>query len=257
LLGKRSKFNKVDLISKYIHLKSFKFLLKVLVIPFSYFCFFKLVEKGIALRYLGSVKNKLLIDIGCGCGEFSLGLSSKGGVVVGVDIDKKAIIIAKNLSSRGCNFILADAQKLPFRSNVFDAICSLSCLEHVTNDDEAIKEMVRIVKSKGVVVLTVDTVIYKDLSFRSAVKKYKIIHYYHLQQLINKLKRHGLKITKGEYYIKSRISMFLYQLCLQDMRLNPLIFALGLYSTLILDSFLLRAKMIGCELAVRCEAIKS
>ncbi len=51
--------------------------------------------------------------------------------------------------------ICVDMVQLPYQANQFDLIIALDVLEHIKNDKLAVKEISRVVKSKGIVVITV------------------------------------------------------------------------------------------------------
>ena len=48
-----------------------------------------------------------------------------------------------------------DAHHLPFKSNKFNSVCSIACLEHLSNPFFAIKEMNRVLIKNGLLLLTV------------------------------------------------------------------------------------------------------
>lgn len=242
--------SKAQTITKYSGSKLFRFCLENLVIPCQYFCFYKVIEERLVLEYLSSIQNKVVVDIGCGCGELCLKLCKKGATaVVGIDLDRESLINARELS-REYSLIMADAQTLPLKSHISDAICSLSCLEHVNNDDKAIEEMARIVKPDGSVVLTVDSIAYNESMFRDAAKKYRVIHRYHLQQFKRQLRRQGINVKKAQYFINSRASMILYKASLKNKWFNLIFFPFSLYAALISDTLML-GNDLGCELAIK------
>ncbi|MHA2007329.1 MAG: class I SAM-dependent methyltransferase [Promethearchaeota archaeon] len=51
--------------------------------------------------------------------------------------------------------LCGDLTRLPFRDRAFDLACALDVLEHIKNDEFAISEISRILKKKGVLVVTV------------------------------------------------------------------------------------------------------
>ncbi len=93
------------------------------------------------------------LDIGCGVGANTEVLERFSKKTTGVDISKKAIDYAKQKhpSSR---FLLANATKLPFAKNSFDMVLCSEVIEHV-DDRKAIKEIHRVLKPGGLLMLTV------------------------------------------------------------------------------------------------------
>lgn len=90
---------------------------------------------------------KPVLDIGCGFGEFA-GVFFSSQVEVGLDIDEKEIQKAAQ-SGKYKNTIVADARKLPFASNSFQTVISISTLEHIPDNFKVFKEVHRILKPGG------------------------------------------------------------------------------------------------------------
>jgi len=77
------------------------------------------------------------------------------------EIDPKAIPqIQEQINNQGfknIHQVEADVRNLPFPDNSFDRVFCISVVEHIEKDrDKAIKELIRVLKSKGVLILTMD-----------------------------------------------------------------------------------------------------
>lgn len=111
-------------------------------------------------RFLQYTRGNKLLDVGCGDGVFCLELEKRGWNVTGIDINvtklKKARERIAKTSSKA-EIIAADAQKPPFRSNIFDVAVSNCALEHIYDDESVIRECYRILKKSGSLILTVPT----------------------------------------------------------------------------------------------------
>jgi ubiquinone/menaquinone biosynthesis C-methylase UbiE len=120
---------------------------------------------GVAnLVFLDYVRGRRsLLDLGCGTGGSTLFLAQKlkSRLIVGVDLIKDMIKVAKkNAIARGfgnISFLVCDGRHLPFQASCFealvsrgDAFCFLIPLEN------AVQELRRIMKPGGVVVLEMD-----------------------------------------------------------------------------------------------------
>ena len=79
-------------------------------------------------RVLASVKDKRVIDIGCGTGEFTLEIAAIAKQVAGVDFSKRALSKAReNLRSKKSTNVevkLAPADELPYPGGSFDQAIS-------------------------------------------------------------------------------------------------------------------------------------
>lgn len=97
------------------------------------------------------LKNPKILDIGCGAGK-NLEELQNLGTVYGLDSSKEAL---KYCRKRGLkNIKIGSAEKTNLKSNYFDIVTILDVLEH-TDDKRVFKEMGRIVKKKGIIIITV------------------------------------------------------------------------------------------------------
>jgi ubiquinone/menaquinone biosynthesis C-methylase UbiE len=121
---------------------------------------------GVAnLVFLDYVRDrKLILDVGCGTGgsTFFLAEHGKAELIVGVDVVKSMIRVArisavkKGLSHKTC-FVICDGRYLPFKVSCFDALVSRGdafCFLNPLKD--AVHEFKRVLSSGAVVVIEMD-----------------------------------------------------------------------------------------------------
>lgn len=84
-----------------------------------------------------------VLDIGCGANNF---VRSYGNGV-GVDV----------AAWKGCDVVINDAAKLPFKKGEFDTVSYLACLNHIPNRDESVKEAARVLGKDGRIIVTMIT----------------------------------------------------------------------------------------------------
>jgi SAM-dependent methyltransferase len=98
-----------------------------------------------------------VLENGCGVGIYVDRLSSISSHVVGLEYDLERAYTAQELTKNLPNaFILnAASERLPFPDNFFSLILSHEVLEHVRDDQLAVREMVRTLKPGGRIVLFV------------------------------------------------------------------------------------------------------
>jgi len=104
-------------------------------------------------------KGSRVLEIGCGVGFTSCHIAKTYGCrVVGIDNREEMVAWSRDRAKRNglsnkTEFIVADAGKLPFKANSFDAVISESVLAFVKHKGKAVKECVRVAKPGGYVAL--------------------------------------------------------------------------------------------------------
>jgi len=108
------------------------------------------------IKFLKGVKPRAkLLDIACGNGYFLKNASDVGLEVAGVDLSFEGIKIAhKILGEKDC-VCVGEGENLPFISAYFDYVTCLGSLEHFTDQEKAIREMLRAGKQQAQFVLIV------------------------------------------------------------------------------------------------------
>jgi SAM-dependent methyltransferase len=114
---------------------------------------------GKCLRYLYKCdKNSTIIDIGCGEGS-GLVLAKNLGFnnLTGLEVSIEQLISAKKKLGNSINYIYAGTDlKFPVKNNSLDVVLSLSVIEHIINKETFVKELQRIVKPGGIVIISSD-----------------------------------------------------------------------------------------------------
>ena len=92
------------------------------------------------------------LDAGCGYGVFSAAAASRGAAVVSIDIGAR--LVARAAARAGSRGVVTDACTLAFRDECFDVVVSSEMLEHTEAPLAAVRELGRILRVKGLLVLT-------------------------------------------------------------------------------------------------------
>lgn len=103
------------------------------------------------LDRLGMKKNQRVLDVGCGQGLFLARMSGAYGVKgVGIDVSRESIKHAnEKYADRNISFNAANSTKIPFNKETFNYVVSFDVLEHITDQDKAVAEMMRVLKPGG------------------------------------------------------------------------------------------------------------
>ena len=97
-----------------------------------------------------SLKNKWVLDAGCGAGRFAEIALKAGAHVVAIDYSNAVDAAKSNLSQfEKLHLIQADIYNLPFRKESFDYVYSLGVLQHTPNVEKAFKSLVPLIKPGG------------------------------------------------------------------------------------------------------------
>jgi len=114
------------------------------------------------LRLLGDVSERSVLDVGCGNGRHVVELAKKASVVVGVDLSKRLIKIAKGRIKRlglahRAMLVVSDALFLPFRRASFDVVVCIAVVHHIPTKGlrhKAVNEMAEAMRSGGLCLIT-------------------------------------------------------------------------------------------------------
>ena len=123
-------------------------------------------------------KDKSVLDIACGEGYGTNLLSKLAKTVAGVDIDNQTILEAKiKYTSPNIQFAQGDTSNIPFPDSTFDVVVSFETIEHHDKHDEMIKEIKRVLKPNGIIIIsTPDKYVYTDL--KGTINKFHIKELY-------------------------------------------------------------------------------
>lgn len=104
---------------------------------------------------LGDVKNKQILDVGCGIGNLSFYLAQEGATVTGIDLSKNSIEVCKKEAKRkgiDIDFREMNAQVPDFDDESFDMIVGSRVIHHLPNLELFFKECNRLLKKNGYIV---------------------------------------------------------------------------------------------------------
>lgn len=126
----------------------------------------KIVEQ--LLQLLSSQPNKKFLDIGCGSGNYTGALETKGLDIEGIDISDEMLnkAIQKYPSIK---FSQGDAKKLPFQEDNFDGATCILATHHINDNQKLFQEVFRVLKEGNFVIFTATP---------EQMKRYWLCHYF-------------------------------------------------------------------------------
>lgn len=170
--------------------------------------FIRRIEWQRMFEWLDPKEGERILDVACGDGVLSLKIAERCCGVCGIDISGDAIENAKRLAERAgiaCEFKVEGAEVLPYPDEYFDKIVCSSSLEHFKDDVNALKEMHRVLKPYGKVVLTTDSFTYPisdELKERHREIAY-VVNYYTRETLKGRFEIAGFEMYRSEYLLNS------------------------------------------------------
>ncbi len=90
------------------------------------------------------VKDKVVLDLGCGGGRYALSVYKKVKKIIGIGIAKK-----KLTPDMPIEFLVGDAASTCLKDGYFDAVVSLGMFEYLENPTSFLLEIKRILKPGG------------------------------------------------------------------------------------------------------------
>ena len=99
-----------------------------------------------------NLKNKKVLEIGCGLGSHSEIFARRGAKIFSIDLSNTSVEFTKRrLKIQGLDGDIrqADCEDLPFKDNYFDYVWSWGVIHHTTNTELAAFEIERVLKKGG------------------------------------------------------------------------------------------------------------
>jgi ubiquinone/menaquinone biosynthesis C-methylase UbiE len=96
-----------------------------------------------ALKTIVFEPNSYVLDVGCGTGMFFNFISEKVQSAMGIDVSRELLVLAKKRVSNLSNvsLIMADADNLPFKKEVFKYTFVFTVLQNMPNPANTLKQL--------------------------------------------------------------------------------------------------------------------
>lgn len=157
-----------------------------------------------------------ILDIGCGTGA-NLELLEKFGQVEGVDISPEALSFCRERGFE--NVRLGAAEQLPCEDGSFDIVTALDVIEHLDDDLSSLREMRRVLRPGGYVLLFVPAFMFL-WGVQDDVSNHR--RRYTLKSLVKVVKAAGFKVERATYANLSFFAPILFVRTFMRMaRLRP------------------------------------
>lgn len=127
-------------------------------LPKKFFSFEMIKRKSLLIdilkEYCASAKDCKILECGCGPGGIVKDIFWQGLDLTGVDINIRHLAKARKDIGKSVNWIQSDVERLPFADETFDIVYCVGVLSYLKNDEDAVKEIARVVVPGGVVIIS-------------------------------------------------------------------------------------------------------
>lgn len=166
----------------------------------------------------------LLLDLGCGTGEYAILMERMGFTVTGVDFSKAMLLVAKSKKRKShasdrLHLVRSEGSELPFKDGLFDVAVCISVLDLTPFYNQLLSEIYRVLKYGGKLILCVDslwgpswiyTVVRESVHRRKSGKHApNVLHY---KNLTNSMKTEGFIIENflSDFFLGQLLTPFLF-----------------------------------------------
>lgn len=108
-----------------------------------------------ALRLAGRTGRDAYLDVGCGNGHITSLVGSAFRAVVGIDMEPLRLADFRSRAPARIRVLRMSASRMAFPDSSFDLVTAFEVLEHVPDLARAVKEMARVCRPGGLIVISV------------------------------------------------------------------------------------------------------
>jgi SAM-dependent methyltransferase len=153
----------------------------------------ELIAGRLQREFGGFSSDRLIFDIGCGCGA-ELDDLKKFGKVSGLEINPEAAQVARE---QGVDVVVGDIGEVVLPENKYDVVAALDVLEHIKDDEGALKKINQTLKPGGMILINVPAFQFLFGPHDRALQHYRR---YDRQILIDRLAAAGFVNIKTAYW---------------------------------------------------------
>jgi len=151
----------------------------------------------------------MMLDVGCGDGYWTARLARLCGArACGIEVDASAVAAARREHPEHA-WRVGRAEDLPFPDGAFDLVVSLSVIQFIADAGRALREMRRVLRPGGRLILTADAMDWPGISpgfLRLHRRKYRVAAYWPLERLRPAVEEAGFTVRAARRAVSSRLA---------------------------------------------------
>ena len=163
------------------------------------------------LQWLGAAPGDRILDVGCGDGYFDRRMAIAGATVTGVDVRPARVALAKRRNPHPrVTYVHMQAEELQFAPAAFNKAVSICVLEHIADDEAALRRIWNVLEPGGRLVLSCDSLSNGGISpalRRKHATRYAVHRFYTRASLGALLDRSGFTLTRAEFVLTTPVSL--------------------------------------------------
>ena len=126
-----------------------------------------------ALESVGNSDSTFVLDAGCGTGLLFDYTTNRAKTIVGLDISRKTLLVAKEYAKAFSNvhLVCADVDYMPFGEKLFSHAYAMTLIQNSPNPLVALQEIIRVSKDNAIVVVTGLKKVFSKKRFEDLIRK--------------------------------------------------------------------------------------
>lgn len=162
-------------------------------------------EVGQLMAWAGDLRGKRVLDVAGGDGWWAARATKAGASATCLDIAGAKLARGASLKVSP-HLVEADALRMPFKDSTFDVVMSVCAIEHFDDGLTSLREMARVVKPGGVLVMSADALTRAGQHpklMETHCAKYHVQHTYRHDELAALLGEAGFTVEEHTYLFRT------------------------------------------------------
>lgn len=148
-------------------------------------------------RFIQLTPNDLLIDAGAGTGTWAVEMTARCRVIAVDDHDESLVLAGSRVEAAGGRVMKSDLYAVDLPSGIAAVVTLMDVLEHMDDDVGALREMIRLVRPGGIIVVTVPALPWMWSDWDEALHHRRR---YYRSSLLQLVEQPGVQVLRCAYF---------------------------------------------------------